>query len=135
MTSNNTELASILSAMKRAHLAAGPASAALRRDRLERAARLIVENREALERAISADFGHRAAYHTLAADIATTAAGLRHSAASVESWMARETVSAPDGVQAWIAPQPLGVVGIVSPWNFPIGMPARKVGKMVKDKE
>jgi coniferyl-aldehyde dehydrogenase len=116
-------LLGILRSMQRAHLAAGPASAALRRDRLERAARLIVENREALERAISADFGHRAAYHTLAADIATTAAGLRHSAAHLESWMAREIVTAPsDEVQAWIEPQPVGVVGIVSPWNFPINL-------------
>jgi coniferyl-aldehyde dehydrogenase len=116
-------LLGILRSMQRAHLAAGPASAALRRDRLNRAARLITENRDAIEKAISADFGHRAAYHTLAADIATTAAGLRHSAAQVEQWMEREIVSAPDaGVQAWIEPQPLGVVGIVSPWNFPINL-------------
>ncbi|MCQ4159173.1 coniferyl aldehyde dehydrogenase [Roseomonas sp. GC11] len=123
MTNASTELLGILNAIKRAHLAAGPASAALRRDRLERAARLIIDHRHALEKAISADFGNRAVYHTLAADIATTAAGLRHSAAQVEHWMAREIVSAPDAeVQAWIEPQPLGVVGIVSPWNFPINL-------------
>lgn len=120
---NENPMLGILQSMKRAHLAAGPADAALRRDRLERAARLIIDNRQAIERAISADFGHRAAYHTLAADIATTAASLRHSAAQVEGWMAREILSPSDpGVRAWIEPQPLGVVGIVSPWNFPINL-------------
>lgn len=120
---DDNPLLGILHSMKRAHLAAGPADAALRRDRLERAARLIIDNRAAIERAISADFGHRAAYHTLAADIAITAGALRHSAAQVEGWMAREAVSTHDaGVQAWIEPQPLGVVGIVSPWNFPVNL-------------
>jgi coniferyl-aldehyde dehydrogenase len=109
--------------MQRAHLAAGPASAALRRDRLERAASLLISHRVALERAISADFGHRAAYQTLAIDIVSTVAGLRHSAAQVGLWMERDVISVPDaGVQAWIEPQPVGVVGIVSPWSLPINL-------------
>ncbi|KPF42492.1 coniferyl aldehyde dehydrogenase [Rhizobium sp. AAP43] len=123
MSDIKTELSGILQSMKRAHLAQGPASPETRRDRLERAARLLIDNREALARAISADFGNRAIYHTLAADIATTAAGLRYSAGGLEKWMAREVVTRPeDDVQAWIEPQPLGVVGIVSPWNFPLNL-------------
>lgn len=123
MTSVNTELSGILQSMKRAHLAAGPASAELRRDRLERAARLLIDNRDQLARTISADFGNRATYHTLAADIATTAAGLRHSAAELENWMVHQVVTrAEDEVQAWVEHQPLGVVGIVSPWNFPLNL-------------
>ncbi len=125
MTADSTpqDLKTILAAMKKAHLAKGPADAALRRDRLERAARLITAHQAEFVTAISADFGHRAAYHTLAADIATTAQGLLHSAAHVGQWMAREPAESKDpGVHAWIAPQPLGVVGIVSPWNFPINL-------------
>jgi coniferyl-aldehyde dehydrogenase len=123
MTDHFNDLSNILRAMKKAHLAAGPADAALRRDRLERAARLITDHRTALVRAISADFGNRAPYHTLAADIATTAAGLHHSAAHVGQWMQRENAEVSDpAMAAWIEPQPLGVVGIVSPWNFPINL-------------
>ncbi|MBT0667440.1 coniferyl aldehyde dehydrogenase [Novosphingobium profundi] len=123
MTNPVEDLSKILRAMKKAHLAAGPANAALRRDRLERAARLITDNRAELVRAISADFGNRAPYHTLAADIATTAAGLHHSAAHVDQWMQREAAEVSDpAMAAWIEPQPLGVVGIVSPWNFPINL-------------
>jgi coniferyl-aldehyde dehydrogenase len=123
MTNHIDDLSKILRAMKKAHLAAGPADAALRRDRLERAARLITDHRAALVSAISADFGHRASYHTLAADIATTAAGLHHSAAHVAQWMQREAAEVSDpAMAAWIEPQPLGVVGIVSPWNFPINL-------------
>lgn len=123
MTDHANDLNNILRAMKQAHLAAGPANAALRCDRLQRAARLITDNRAALVRAISEDFGNRAPYHTLAADIATTAAGLHQSAAHVEQWMQREAAEVSDpAVSAWIEPQPLGVVGIVSPWNFPINL-------------
>lgn len=123
MTDHFNDLSNILRAMKQAHLAAGPASATLRRDRLQRAARLITDNRAELVSAISADFGNRAAYHTLAADIATTAAGLHQSAAHVEQWMQREAAAVSDpAMAAWIEPQPLGVVGIVSPWNFPINL-------------
>ncbi|WP_185999941.1 coniferyl aldehyde dehydrogenase [Novosphingobium sp. RL4] len=123
MTDHFNDLSNILRAMKKAHLAAGPASPTLRRDRLQRAARLITDHRAALVSAISADFGNRAAYHTLAADIATTAAGLHHSAAHVDQWMERESAPVTDpAVAAWIEPQPLGVVGIVSPWNFPINL-------------
>lgn len=117
------DLQGILQAMKKAHLSKPPADAALRRDRLERAASLLTDNAAAFAKAISADFGNRAIYQSLAADIATTAAGLRFSADHVADWMKREIVETPDpAMSAWIEPQPLGVVGIISPWNFPINL-------------
>lgn len=117
------DLQCILHGMKNAHLAKPVADAALRRDRLERAAHLITDNSADFAKAISADFGNRAVYHSLTADIATTAAGLRYSAAHVADWMQREVVETPDpAMSAWIEPQPMGVVGIISPWNFPINL-------------
>ena len=47
-----------------------------------------------------------------------------------------EVIPSPVGGKSLMAVrEPLGVAALISPWNFPIGMPARKVGKLVKDKE
>lgn len=117
------DLQVILRTMKRAHLAAGPADAAVRKDRLFRAARLIRENHLAISAAISADFGNRSVYQSMLADMATTVKMLEESAAQVEQWIKPEIVESPGpGMQAWIEQQPLGVVGIISPWNFPINL-------------
>ncbi|AHZ80385.1 MULTISPECIES: coniferyl aldehyde dehydrogenase [Pseudomonas] len=117
------DLKIILRTMKRAHLATGPADAALRKDRLLRGARLIRENHSAISAAINADFGNRSIYQSMIADMATTVKMLEDSAMNVERWMKLEQVESPgQGMQAWIEQQPLGVVGIISPWNFPINL-------------
>ncbi|WP_437887219.1 coniferyl aldehyde dehydrogenase [Phytobacter sp. V91] len=112
-----------LETMKTAQLQAGPASAALRQDRLLRSAKLITDNHRMISEALSQDFGHRSEYQSLIADMATTVTMLRHSAENVSEWMQPESVEAPyPGMQAWIEPQAKGVVGIISPWNFPINL-------------
>lgn len=112
-----------LSTLKRAHLQAGPARAELRKDRLLRAAKLITDNYQAINAALSADFGHRSAYQSMVADMVTTVKMLQHAAEHVSEWMQPEAVDAPlADMQAWIEQQPLGVVGIISPWNFPINL-------------
>lgn len=117
------DLRTVLEAMQRAHRAAGPADAALRRDRLTRSVRLIMDNRDALNTAISADFAPRSRYQTLLADVATTVGMLTHAARHVDVWMQPERIDDPaPGVHAWIDPQPLGVVGVISPWNFPLNL-------------
>lgn len=122
-TQDLQDLDAILRGMKRAHLAAGPASAELRRDRLNRAARLIRDNHQAIADAIAADFGARSRYQSMVADLATTVKMLEHSAAHLENWMQPEEVASPGpGMAAWIEQQPLGVVGVISPWNFPINL-------------
>jgi coniferyl-aldehyde dehydrogenase len=117
------DLRFILKAMQQRHVAAGPVDSALRRDRLLRAARLLSEHRNELAHAMNADFGHRSIYQSLAADIATTLGMLNYAAQHVEEWMRAETLPAPaPGMTARIERQPLGVVGIISPWNFPINL-------------
>ncbi|SLM62309.1 MULTISPECIES: coniferyl aldehyde dehydrogenase [Dickeya] len=123
LAQTHNDLKAILQTMKNAHVAHGPADAALRRDRLLRSARLIRENYVSLSQAMDADFGHRSVYQSLVADMATTVRALEHSAEHVAQWMQPEQVESPvPGMQAWIQQQPLGVVGVISPWNFPINL-------------
>ncbi|MFM2485960.1 coniferyl aldehyde dehydrogenase [Celerinatantimonas yamalensis] len=122
-TQSNNELQTILNTMKKAHLDTGPASAELRRDRLERCIKLLRDNHSALVQAINADFGHRSSYQSLVADLFATIQLLKHAAENVAIWMQPEHVADPvPGMKAWIEQQPLGVIGIISPWNFPINL-------------
>ena len=72
--------------------------------------------------AIDADFGGRSAHETRLAEIVVVRAGIRHALSRLSSWMAEKRM--PTAMPFWPAknrllPQPLGVVGIVSPWNYP----------------
>lgn len=125
MMSSQTDksLSDKVEAMKRAHLDDGPASAALRQDRLQRAADLLVNNHMEMVEAVSADYGHRSTYQSLLADVLGSIGALQHAKASVAAWMQPDEQEAPGpGMQARVVYQPLGVVGIISPWNFPLSL-------------
>lgn len=122
-SSAKSDIAKIVTAMKQAHWSDGPATASTRRDRLDRAARLLSENYSELVTAISDDFGHRSAYQTMAADIMTSIKSLRYAQEHLETWMQSDKVesSSPE-MLARVQYQSLGVVGIISPWNFPLNL-------------
>lgn len=118
-----SDLLNTLNSLKKAHLEQGLANVQLRQDRLRRAIALLSENRQQLADAISHDFGHRSAYQSLLADVASSISALKYAAENLERWMQPEEVSAPaEGMQTFIQQQPLGVVGIISPWNFPLNL-------------
>lgn len=123
MQHDSQGLAQILNSMQQQQRLNGPASVQLRKDRLQRACNLIKDNHRALAEAISNDFGHRSTYQSQVADLITTTKMLQHAIEHVEQWMEPEQVSAPDpAMQTRIEHQPLGVVGIISPWNFPVNL-------------
>jgi coniferyl-aldehyde dehydrogenase len=71
---------------------------------------------------ISADFGNRSVHETMVADIWPVLASARHALKHLPSWMKPRRV--PVGLElmpgrARILHQPVGVVGIISPWNYP----------------
>jgi coniferyl-aldehyde dehydrogenase len=122
-SSDPLDLHQLVLAMRRNQISTGPADADLRRDRLRRAARLITENRDAITNALDADFGNRSRYQSLASDVLVPVKSLGFAEKQLESWMQPESVADPaPEMRAWIQYQPLGVVGIISPWNFPINL-------------
>ena len=104
-----------------------PVPAKLRIDRLNRCIALLSEGERALCDAVAADFGQRPRAVTRALDLLPSVLALKHARAHLRRWMlpARRRPGLPlllPGTRARIDYQPLGVVGIVSPWNIPIGL-------------
>jgi coniferyl-aldehyde dehydrogenase len=94
-----------------------------RLDRLQRLRTAVAENETRFDSAISADFGHRSSVETMIAETLFLFTEIKHAAKHLKSWMAPQRV--PTALQFWPAknrliPQPLGVVGIIAPWNYPL---------------
>ena len=84
---------------------------------------LLSNEREALVRAISEDFGNRSADETLLAELMPSLHGIHYATQRIKKWMKPSRRSV--GMQfmpasAKVVYQPLGVVGVIVPWNYPL---------------
>ncbi|WP_414902628.1 coniferyl aldehyde dehydrogenase [Sphingomonas flavalba] len=118
-------MAAVLAAQRAAIMAELPVPVAVRRDRLQRAVALLVDQAEPIAVALSDDFGHRSREQTLLTDVLGAIRALKHAARHAARWARpeRRRLDFPLGLlgaRAWVAWQPKGVVGIIAPWNFPI---------------
>ena len=123
----DNEMLSALGRQRQSFLRDGPPSAAVRRDRIARAAELLRQNKDALCDAVRSDFGHRSRHETLLTDVYPAIEALEAAHRNVKRWMRprRRRVQFPlnlTGARAQVRYQPLGVVGVISPWNFPISL-------------
>ena len=95
-------------------------------ERLDRLARLraaVADNEARFEQAISADFGHRSTTETAIAETLLVLGEIKHAAKHLKKWMAPQRVSTAlqfMPAKNRLIPQPLGVVGIIAPWNYPL---------------
>jgi coniferyl-aldehyde dehydrogenase len=99
------------------------ASLRLRRDRLDRLRTVVAGNEAAFARAISDDFGIRSLTETELLEIVPTVSAIRHARSSLARWMRPERRRVDPLFQparAWVRFEPLGVIGIISPWNYPL---------------
>ncbi|MGE8140763.1 coniferyl aldehyde dehydrogenase [Novosphingobium sp. NPDC080210] len=120
-------MGAVLARQKAAFTAAMPEGHAIRRDRIDRAIALLVDHKDAFAKAVSADFGHRSTEQTLMTDIMPSVGALKHARKHFEAWSRDEKRKAMFplgllGAKAKVVYQPKGVVGVIAPWNFPIGM-------------
>jgi coniferyl-aldehyde dehydrogenase len=102
-----------------------PPSLAQRRDDLARLRDAIARDHDALDAAIQADFGQRSRHENLLSEAMIVQGAADHARRHLARWSRRRRV----GVgwrfwpaQAWTQAQPRGVVGIMSPWNYPVNL-------------
>ena len=96
---------------------------AVRQARLDALFDLVHDNGDRFVEAIAADFGHRSAHETRLLELFPSLEAIRHTRSHFGGWM-KPQGKAPS---LWFRPgrarilmQPLGVVGIIVPWNYPL---------------
>jgi coniferyl-aldehyde dehydrogenase len=117
----------ILDRQRAAFTAELPVTAATRKARLQRALTALLDNKDRFVAALSEDFGHRSTEMSLVTDIMSSAKPLKHAMKHLDAWMKPESrpLDFPMkllGARARVEFQPKGVIGIISPWNFPVNL-------------
>lgn len=117
----------LLQRQRAAFTAELPVGAAIRQDRLKRAIDLVLKGKDRLAAALSEDFGHRSVAMSMMTDMMASVGPLKHALKHLSAWMKPEkrAVMFPLGLlgaRARVEYQPKGVVGIISPWNFPVNL-------------
>jgi coniferyl-aldehyde dehydrogenase len=115
-----------LAMQRKAYLANPVPTLAERKADLRTLQRFIREHKDAMCNAISLDYGHRSRHETLLAEIFPAVDGIDHVIGQLRGWM-RPRRRAVDwrnflGARNRVIPQPLGVVGVIVPWNFPLNL-------------
>lgn len=113
----------LLAAQRAAYRANPMPSAEQRRAWLKALRELILSEKQALIEAVSRDFSNRAAEETLLAEIMPSLHGIDYASKHLGKWMkpSRRSVGlAFQPAAAKVVYQPLGVVGVIVPWNYPL---------------
>jgi len=112
----------IFEIQRRAFMKYGPPTLGSRTIALNRLEETVLLYKNEIAQAISNDFGHRSYHETLMAEIFVCIQSIRHTKKHIKGWMkpcARPVPWYCRPAKAKIHYQPLGVVGIMAPWNYP----------------
>ncbi|MGD2008338.1 MAG: coniferyl aldehyde dehydrogenase [Cellvibrionales bacterium] len=119
-------LSAAFEAQRTAYLAAPYPSYEERKRDLLSLKRLVSENRDALVAAISEDYGNRSDFESKFAEIVTVVDTVAHSVKHLRKWMKPQRRHVDmlmyPGARNRVIPQPLGVCGLIVPWNFPVNL-------------
>lgn len=119
------DLLALLQKQQQAHLNAPYPDSSIRKDRLDRLADMVIKNQQKICDAVMSDFGCRSAINTKASDIFPVVEASKHAKKKIVRWMRPQRRKSKFGLnwlgaKSFVYYQPLGVVGNISAWNFPI---------------
>jgi coniferyl-aldehyde dehydrogenase len=127
---HSQEIAAMLTAafqnQRQAYLANPVPDLAQRREDLNALKRMLIENLDAIVNAISEDYGNRSRHESLFAEVISVTDGINDTIKQLKKWMKPQKrhvdVTLYPGGKNRVIPQPLGVVGLIVPWNFPVNL-------------
>jgi coniferyl-aldehyde dehydrogenase len=118
-------LSGILSRQRAAFRRDGLRSLAQRKADLGKLKAAVLTRRQEIEEALNADFGNRSAYETRIMELVPVVQTINYLRRNLKKWMRPErrrvAVHFIPG-RSYVVYQPLGVIGIVSPWNYPLSL-------------
>lgn len=112
-----------LEEIKAAYAAEPNPTLEVRLERIGRIEKMIKANEEKICKALTADFGVRNPSETRLAEFRMVSQACRFVRKNLQDWMRpvqMETPSYLSSSEAWIENQSIGVVGIISAWNYPV---------------
>lgn len=115
----------LLDRQRQAFLEEGPPELAVRLNRIDRLLALLLDNTDAFVEAMSADFGTRSRPASLFTEVVGIIPVIEHTRSHTAQWMKPSPLLRAGrmfGLRGSVEPSPLGVVGIIGPWNFPLNL-------------
>lgn len=122
----------ILELQKNLNIKEGAPDIDLRKDRLDRVIAMVSKYDKQIVSAVNQDFGNRDQVMSAATEVASVIGPMEHAKKNLKKWMKtekRKAAIAPLGsalsllgAKAEVRYQPKGVVGAISPWNFPMNL-------------
>ena len=116
-------LENTLAQQKNAYLRYPLPTAKERIDRLARLKRILVKYQDQFAEAINQDYGNRSISETKIGELLTCLEHIKYYSKNLTGWMKpskRHIGIIHQPAKAWVQYQPLGVVGIITPWNYPL---------------
>ena len=126
------EMHRVLEKQKKLNVSEGAPDINLRKDRLDRVIAMVNKYQDQIVKSVNDDFGNRDPVMSAVTEVASVIGPMEHAKKNLKTWMKtekRKAAIAPLGsalsllgAKAEVKYQPKGVVGAISPWNFPVNL-------------